>query len=73
MREPCSKRLRRRVLLGHAQEAIDALNAYAATSSKQGLLLERGRAYHAAHQLAHAAKGGGLSSHLLQIAAGRRS
>src|SRR5216683_1843735 len=44
------------VLLGHAQEAIDALNAYPATSSKPGLLLERGRAYQAAHQLARAAK-----------------
>src|SRR5216683_2981078 len=44
------------VLLGHAQEAIDTLNAYPATSSKPGLLLERGRAYQAAHQLARAAK-----------------
>jgi soluble lytic murein transglycosylase len=44
------------VMLGHAQEAIDALNAYAATSSKPGLLLERGRAYQVAHQLPRAAK-----------------
>src|SRR2546425_11854452 len=44
------------VRLGHAQEAIDALNAYPATSSKRGLRLERGRAYQAAHQLARAAK-----------------
>src|SRR6267142_2013571 len=44
------------VLIGHAQEAIDALNAYPATSSKPGLLLERGRAYQSAHQLARAAK-----------------
>src|SRR3979490_909155 len=44
------------VLLGHAQEAIDALNEYAATTSKPGLLIERGRAYQAAHQLARAAK-----------------
>jgi len=44
------------VLLGHAQEAIEALNNYSATSSKPGLLLERGRAYQSAHQLARAAK-----------------
>ena len=44
------------VLLGHAQEAIDALNDYAATTSKPGLLLERGRAYQSAHQLPRAAK-----------------
>jgi len=44
------------VLLGHADEAIDALNAYSATASKPGLLLERGRAYQSAHQLARAAK-----------------
>jgi soluble lytic murein transglycosylase len=44
------------VMLGHAQEAIDALNDYAATTSKPGLLLERGRAYQAAHQLPRAAK-----------------
>jgi soluble lytic murein transglycosylase len=44
------------VQLGHAQEAIDALNAYPATSSKSNLLLERGRAYQAAHQLPRAAK-----------------
>ena len=44
------------VQLGHAQEAIDALNVYAGTSSKSTLLLERGRAYQAAHQLPRAAK-----------------
>lgn len=44
------------VQLGHAQEAIDALNAYAATTSKPSLLLERARAYQAAHQLPRAAK-----------------
>ncbi len=44
------------VMLGHAQEAIDALNGYSATTSKPPLLLERGRAYQAAHQLARAAK-----------------
>jgi len=44
------------VQLGHAQEAIDALNAYSATSTKSNLLLERGRAYQAAHQLPRAAK-----------------
>ena len=41
---------------GHAQEAIDALNAYAGTSSKPDVLIERGRAYQAAHQLPRAAK-----------------
>jgi len=44
------------VLLGHPQEAIDALNAYAGTTSKPPLLLERARAYQAAHQLPRAAK-----------------
>jgi soluble lytic murein transglycosylase len=44
------------VLLGHAQEAIDALNNYPATTSKPGLLLERGRAYQTARQLPRAAK-----------------
>ena len=44
------------VLLGHAQEAIDALDAYPATSSKSTLLFERAHAYQAAHQLARAAK-----------------
>ncbi|HVH70531.1 MAG TPA: transglycosylase SLT domain-containing protein [Candidatus Dormibacteraeota bacterium] len=44
------------VQLGHAQEAIDALNAYVATSSKPELLIERARAYQAAHQLPRAAK-----------------
>ena len=41
---------------GHAQEAIDALDAYAGTSSKPDLLIERARAYQAAHQLPRAAK-----------------
>ena len=44
------------VLLGHAQEAIDALEAYPGTGSKSTLLYERGHAYQAAHQLARAAK-----------------
>jgi soluble lytic murein transglycosylase len=44
------------VQLGHAQEAIDALNAYSATTTKSTLLLERARAYQAAHQLPRAAK-----------------
>src|SRR6266851_322222 len=44
------------VLLGHAQEAIDTLNAYPATSSKSTLLYERAHAYQAAHQLSRAAK-----------------
>src|SRR5260370_7014760 len=44
------------VQLGHAQEAIDALDAYSATASKPTLLYERAHAYQAAHQLARAAK-----------------
>jgi soluble lytic murein transglycosylase len=44
------------VLLGHSQEAIDALDAYPATGSKSTLLFERAHAYQAAHQLARAAK-----------------
>jgi soluble lytic murein transglycosylase len=44
------------VQLGHTDEAIDALNAYSATASKPALLLERGRAYQASHQLSRAAK-----------------
>jgi soluble lytic murein transglycosylase len=44
------------VQLGHAQEAIDALNVYSATTTKSTLLLERARAYQAAHQLPRAAK-----------------
>ncbi len=44
------------VQMGHPQEAIDALNAYAATSSKPELLIERARAYQATHQLPRAAK-----------------
>lgn len=44
------------VQTGHAQEAIDALTAYAPTASKTDLLLERARAYQAAHQLPRAAK-----------------
>src|SRR5690348_6814601 len=42
--------------LGRASEAIDALNAYPATGSKPTLLLERGQAYQASHQLPRAAK-----------------
>jgi soluble lytic murein transglycosylase len=44
------------VQLGHAQEAIDTLDAYSATAAKPTLLYERARAYQAAHQLARAAK-----------------
>jgi len=44
------------VQTGHAQEALDALNAYAGTASKSTLLLERGRVYQTLHQLARAAK-----------------
>jgi soluble lytic murein transglycosylase len=44
------------VQIGHAQEAIDALEAYSGTNSKSTLLYERARAYQAAHQLARAAK-----------------
>jgi soluble lytic murein transglycosylase len=44
------------VQIGHAQEAIEALDAYSATSSKSTLLYERAHAYQAAHQLARAAK-----------------
>jgi soluble lytic murein transglycosylase len=44
------------VQTGHAQDAIDALNAYALTSSKPELLIERARAYQATHQLPRAAK-----------------
>jgi len=44
------------VQLGHAQEAIEALEAYSATASKPTLLYERARAYQAARQLPRAAK-----------------
>ena len=44
------------VQVGHAQEAIDALDAYSGTGSKSTLLYERAHAYQAAHQLARAAK-----------------
>src|SRR5260370_283869 len=44
------------VQLGHAQEAIDTLDAYSATAAKPTLLYERAGAYQAAHQLARAAK-----------------
>jgi len=44
------------VQLGHPQEAIDALEAYSATTSKPTLLFDRAHAYQAAHQLARAAK-----------------
>ena len=41
---------------GHAQEAIEALNAYAPTNTRPALLLERAQAYKSAHQLPRAAK-----------------
>jgi soluble lytic murein transglycosylase len=41
---------------GHPQVAIDALDAYSATSTKPALLLERAQAYKAARQFARAAK-----------------
>ena len=44
------------VQLGHAQEAIDALDEYPASGSKSTLLFERAHAYQVAHQLARAAK-----------------
>ena len=44
------------VQLGHAQDAIDALDAYSATASKPTLIYERAHAYQAAHQLPHAVK-----------------
>jgi len=44
------------VEMGKPDEAIEALNSYAGTTGKPGLLLLRGEAYHAAHQLARAAK-----------------
>lgn len=44
------------VELGRPQEAIDALNSYAATASKPTLLLDRAQALKAAHQLPRAAR-----------------
>jgi outer membrane protein assembly factor BamD (BamD/ComL family) len=41
---------------GHAQNAIEALNAYPPTSTRPVLLLERAQAYKIAHQLPRAAK-----------------
>ena len=41
---------------GHAQEAIEALNAYPPTNTRPVLLLERAQAYKMAHQLPRAAK-----------------
>ena len=41
---------------GHAQEAIEALNAYPPTNTRPVLLLERAQAYKLAHQLPRAAK-----------------
>ncbi len=41
---------------GHAQDGLDALAGYPATSSKPGLLLERARANEAAHHIVAAAK-----------------
>ena len=42
--------------LGHAQTAVDALNAYSATNSKPALLLDRAHAYQSAGQPAKAVK-----------------
>jgi soluble lytic murein transglycosylase len=42
--------------IGHAQAAIEALDAYSATSARPALLLERAQAYKAARQFARAAK-----------------
>jgi soluble lytic murein transglycosylase len=42
--------------LGRAQDAIDALNSYAATGSRPTLLLERAQAFQALHQLSRAAR-----------------
>ena len=42
--------------LGHADEAIDALNSYPATDSRSPMLLLRAQAYQASHQLARAAR-----------------
>ena len=44
------------VELGKPDEAIETLNSYPVTGSKPPLLLLRGQAYRAAHQLARAAK-----------------
>src|SRR5260370_19344504 len=44
------------VQLGHAQEAIDTLDAYSATAAKPTLLYEPAAPYQAPHQLARAAK-----------------
>ncbi len=41
---------------GHAKDAIEALNAYAATNTKPALLLERAQSYNSARQLSRAAK-----------------
>jgi soluble lytic murein transglycosylase len=41
---------------GHAQEAIEALNAYPPTNTRPVLLLERAQVYRVAHQLPRAAK-----------------
>jgi soluble lytic murein transglycosylase len=41
---------------GHAQDGLDALASYPATSSKPGLLLERARANESAHHIVAAAK-----------------
>ncbi|HET8922128.1 MAG TPA: transglycosylase SLT domain-containing protein [Candidatus Acidoferrum sp.] len=57
MREPLLEAFAQNaVQIGHPQEAIDALVAYSPTTTKSTLLLERARAYQAAHQLARAAK-----------------
>src|SRR4029077_3122621 len=41
---------------GHAQDAIEALNAYAPTNTRPVLLLERAQSYKMTHQLTRAAK-----------------
>jgi len=41
---------------GHAQEAVEALNAYPPTNTRPVLLLERAQSYKVAHQLPRAAK-----------------
>ena len=55
---------------GHAQEAIEALNAYAPTNTRPTLLLERAQAYKAAASTP--TRGQGLSNALLQISSVRR-
>src|SRR5262249_13532220 len=44
------------ITTGHPQSAIDALNSYTGTGTRPPLLLDRGNAYRAAHQLPRAVK-----------------